>query len=145
MVCSISKMTSLKRLDFSDNDLSGDERLSYKLSDLTNLEILGLSDCSLIEIPDRYVVWYDCWFITHCVFKERCHWIINNFYLSITVLRSTHQYVGPNSSMVCEIWYPDRHHDALYDDVISTLPFKFSLANQKSRSGYSANQSAPPI
>ena len=49
-------MTSLKRLDFSDNDLSGDERLSYKLSDLTNLEILGLSDCSLIEIPDRYVV-----------------------------------------------------------------------------------------
>ena len=49
------------------------------------------------------------------------------------------------SSMVGEIWYPGRHHDALYDDVISTPPFKFSLANQKAQLTDSANQSAPPI
>ena len=53
--CSISKMTSLRLLDLSGNDLSGDKRLSDKLSALTNLEILDLSDCWLEEIPDRYV------------------------------------------------------------------------------------------
>ena len=52
---SISKMTSLKQLDLSWNDLSGDKRLSDKLSKLTNLEILKLSDCSLKESPDGYV------------------------------------------------------------------------------------------
>ena len=35
--------------------------------------------------------------------------------------------------MVGEIEYPYRHNDALYDDVIDTHPFKFSLANQKAR------------
>ena len=35
------------------------------------------------------------------------------------------------SSIVGEIEYPYQHHDALYDDIISTHPFKFSLANQK--------------
>ena len=52
---SVSNMTSLKQLDLSDNDLSRDERLSDKLSALTNLEILYLSCCSLKKIPDRYV------------------------------------------------------------------------------------------
>ena len=53
--CSISKMTSLKQLDLSENNLSRDERLSDKLSELTNLETLDLSDCELKEIPDGYV------------------------------------------------------------------------------------------
>ena len=53
ILCSISKMTSLKQIDLSYNDLSGDERLSEKLSALANLEILVLRDCSLKEIPDR--------------------------------------------------------------------------------------------
>ena len=53
--CSVSKMTSLQQLELSGNDLSRDERLSDKLSALTNLEILYLSCCSLEEIPDRYV------------------------------------------------------------------------------------------
>ena len=48
-------MTSLKKLDLSRNDLSRDERLSDKLSTLTNLEILDLSDCELKEILDGYV------------------------------------------------------------------------------------------
>ena len=48
-------MTSLKQLDLSYNDLSGDERLSDKLSELTNLDILYLCSCSLDEIPDGYV------------------------------------------------------------------------------------------
>ena len=58
MVCStrISKMTSLKQLDLSGNDLSGDVTLFDKLSTLANLEILSLSHCSLEEIPDRYVM-----------------------------------------------------------------------------------------
>ena len=50
---SISKMTSLKHLDLSYNDLSGDKRLSDKLSELTNLEILDLEVCILEKIPDR--------------------------------------------------------------------------------------------
>ena len=50
-------MTSLKLLDLSDNDLGGDQRLSDILSALTNLEILGLRDCKLKEIPDGYVVY----------------------------------------------------------------------------------------
>ena len=49
---SISKMTSIKKLNLSDNDLSGDERLSDKLSELTNLEILKLRDCKLKELSD---------------------------------------------------------------------------------------------
>ena len=53
--CSISKMTSLRLLDLSGNDLSGDKRLSDKLSALTNMEILDLEICILEEIPDRYV------------------------------------------------------------------------------------------
>ena len=48
-------MTSLKQLKLSYNDLSRDERLSDKLSTLTNLEKLELEDCSLKEIPDGYV------------------------------------------------------------------------------------------
>ena len=35
------------------------------------------------------------------------------------------------SSMVSENGCTDRHHDALYDDIISAHPFKFWLANQK--------------
>ena len=50
-----SKMTSLKQLDLYDNYLSGDERLSDKLSTLTNLEMLGVIHCSLKELPDGYV------------------------------------------------------------------------------------------
>ena len=38
------------------------------------------------------------------------------------------------SSMVGEVEYPYRHHDALYDDIISTHPFKFSPAKQKAQS-----------
>ena len=53
--CSVSKMTSLQQLELSGNDLSRDERLSDKLSALTNLEILELRHCSLKEIPDGYV------------------------------------------------------------------------------------------
>ena len=53
--CSVSKMTSLQQLELSVNDLSRYERLSDKLSALTNLEILDLRDCSLKEIPDGYV------------------------------------------------------------------------------------------
>ena len=49
-------MRSLKQLDLSENDLSGDKRLSDKLSALTNLDILKLSSCKLKEIPDRYVM-----------------------------------------------------------------------------------------
>ena len=49
------------------------------------------------------------------------------------------------SSVVGEIEYPYRHHDASYDDIISTHPFKFSLANQKARFTIPSNQSAPPI
>ena len=49
-------MTSLKELYLYDNDLSGDGRLSDKLSALTNLKILELSNCKLKELPDRYVV-----------------------------------------------------------------------------------------
>ena len=48
------------------------------------------------------------------------------------------------NSVVGEIEYPSRHHDALYDDVINTNPFKFSLANQKAQFTNSSNQSAPP-
>ena len=48
-------MTSLKQLYLSYNDLSGDERLTDKLSALTNLEILKLSNCKLKVISDRYV------------------------------------------------------------------------------------------
>ena len=48
-------MSSLKQLYFSNNNLSEDERLSDKLSALTNLEILDLRNCSLKEIPDGYV------------------------------------------------------------------------------------------
>ena len=48
-------MASLKELDLSGNDLSGDQRLSEKLSELTNLAILDLSYCELEVIPDRYV------------------------------------------------------------------------------------------
>ena len=48
-------MTSLKQLDLTDNDLSGDKRLSDKLSALKNLEVLKLRDCKLEELPDRYV------------------------------------------------------------------------------------------
>ena len=48
-------MTWLKQLDLSDNDLSGDKRLSDKLSALTNLEILQLMNSKLKMIPDRYV------------------------------------------------------------------------------------------
>ena len=48
-------MTSMKELDLSGNDLSGDKRLFDKLSSLTNLEILKLSSCELQEMPDRYV------------------------------------------------------------------------------------------
>ena len=48
-------MTSLKQLNLSHNDLSGDKRLSDKLSALTNLEILELKHCSVNEIPDWYV------------------------------------------------------------------------------------------
>ena len=55
--CSISKMTSLKQLDLSVNNLSRDKRLSDKLSALTDLETLNLSRCSLKEIPDGYVVY----------------------------------------------------------------------------------------
>ena len=58
--CSIPMMTSLKQLDLSDNDLSRDERLSDKLSALTNLETLELSYCGLKKIPDRYVMCYFC-------------------------------------------------------------------------------------
>ena len=53
--CSLSKMTSLKQLDLSGNYLSGDRRLSEKLSELTNLAILDLCYCKLEVIPDRYV------------------------------------------------------------------------------------------
>ena len=49
------------------------------------------------------------------------------------------------SSMVGGIDYPYQHHDALYDDVIGTHLFKFSLANQKARFTKPSNQSAPPI
>ena len=49
-------MTSLKQLDLSDNDLSGDKELSDKLSALTNLEILKLGYCKLEEITDGYVM-----------------------------------------------------------------------------------------
>ena len=49
-------MTSLKQLDLSGNDLSGDKRLSDKLSALTNLEILDLSHSKLKEIPVGYVM-----------------------------------------------------------------------------------------
>ena len=55
MVCSLSKMTSLKQFYLYDNDLSRDDRLSDKLSALTNLEILNLQGCSLKDIPDGYV------------------------------------------------------------------------------------------
>ena len=48
-------MTSLKQLDLGGNNLSEDERLVDKLSELTNLEILVLSGCELEEIPDGYV------------------------------------------------------------------------------------------
>ena len=48
-------MTSLKQLDLSHNYLSGDKRLSDKLSALTNLEILDLSSCWLKKIPNGYV------------------------------------------------------------------------------------------
>ena len=48
-------MISLKQLDLHGNDLSRDERLSDKLSALTNLEILRLFACKLKEIPHRYV------------------------------------------------------------------------------------------
>ena len=48
-------MTSLNLLDLSDNDLSGDETLSGKLSALTNLEILVLGFCSLKELPNGYL------------------------------------------------------------------------------------------
>ena len=34
-----------------------------------------------------------------------------------------------------------RHHDALYDDIISAHPFKFWLANQKARYTNLANRS----
>ena len=47
--------------------------------------------------------------------------------------------------MVGENGCPYRHHGALYDDVISTYPFKFLLANQKARFTNSANQSTLPI
>ena len=50
--CSVSKMTSLKQLNLSGNDLSRDERLSDKQ---TNLKILDLSRCRLEKIPARYV------------------------------------------------------------------------------------------
>ena len=40
-------MKSLKKLDLSGDYLSGDKRLSDKLSTLTNLEILDLSVCLL--------------------------------------------------------------------------------------------------
>ena len=56
MVCSISKMTALKQLDFCRNDLSGDERLSDKLSAHANLELLDLRKSSLMELPDRFVL-----------------------------------------------------------------------------------------
>ena len=49
------------------------------------------------------------------------------------------------SSMVGEIEYPYWRHDALYDDVIDTHPFKFLLANQKAWFTNPSNQSAPPI
>ena len=48
-------MTSLKQLNLLGNDLSGDKRLSDKLSALTDLETLNLSPCGLEEIPGRYV------------------------------------------------------------------------------------------
>ena len=54
--CSVSDMISLKQLDLFGNDLSGDEILSDKLSELTILEILDLSGCSLKTIPDGYVM-----------------------------------------------------------------------------------------
>ena len=50
-----------------------------------------------------------------------------------------------SSSVVGEIEYPCRHHDALYVDVIGTHPLKFSLANQKALFPDPSNQSAPPI
>ena len=49
-------MTSLKLLDLTGNDLSGDKRLSDKLSEITNLEALKLRKCYLKELPDGYVV-----------------------------------------------------------------------------------------
>ena len=58
-------MTSLKELDLHNNDLSEDKSLSGKLSELSNLEILTLGDCELEEIPDRYVVCYNYWLISH--------------------------------------------------------------------------------
>ena len=48
----------MKQLDLCGNDLSEYKRLSDKLSELTNLEILNLSLCMLEEIPDGYVMCY---------------------------------------------------------------------------------------
>ena len=45
-------MTSLEELRLYDNDLSGDTRLSEKLSTLTSLKELDLSECNLTEIPE---------------------------------------------------------------------------------------------
>ena len=50
----------------------------------------------------------------------------------------------PASSTVYEIGCTHRHHDVLYDDIISADPFKFRLANQKAWYINSANQSPHP-
>ena len=47
--CSIYKLTSLKQLDLSHNCLS------YKISSVTNLEVINLSYCTLKELPEGYV------------------------------------------------------------------------------------------
>ena len=52
---------------------------------------------------------------------------------------------GEKSGMVGENGSPYRHHGALYDDVISTHPFKFLLANQKARFTNLTIQSTPSI
>lgn len=50
---SISRMTSLEELELPDNNLSSDVYHTEKLSDLTLLKKLDLSNCKLNQIPLR--------------------------------------------------------------------------------------------
>ena len=45
-------MTSLKELELSYIELSGDDRLSDTLSKLTRLRKLDMTDCKLSQLPD---------------------------------------------------------------------------------------------